>query len=75
MNKRKFTEYNILINSTALINQELRQLSEKFLKLKRDFKEKSLSDNIRIDGLKEYEKETWEETEAQFQEFFRTNLI
>lgn len=52
-----------------------KQFQEKFLKLKRDFEDRSLGDNIRIDGLKEFEKKHGKETKINSKNCFRTNLI
>ena len=62
------------LNSTNLLNNHdrnlLKQHSEKLI----DKEYRSCRNKLRIDGLMENEKETWEETEMKVKNLFRNKL-
>ena len=62
------------LNGTNLFNNHdrnlLKQHSEKLI----DMEDRSRRNNLRIDGLVENEKETWEETEIKVKNLFRDKL-
>ena len=55
--------------------EETMMMERDFVREKlRDFEDRSRRNNLRIDGLNESEKETWEDTEEKVQQIFRNNL-
>ena len=52
-----------------------KEYRKQFQEKVRDLEDRSLREKLPLDRLKEYIKGTWEETEDQLQEYFRTSLM
>ena len=61
------------LTRTSLLNADdrLKQQKEKVV----DLEDRSRRNNLRLDGIEESEKETWEETEEKMKSLFREKLL
>ena len=62
------------LNSTQLLNSNDRNLVKQHTEKLVDLEDRSRRSNLRIDGLRENERETWEETEMKVKNLFRNEL-
>ena len=62
------------LSSTHLLNSNDRNLVKQHTEKLVDLEDRSRRSNLRIDGLRENERETWEETEMKVKNLFRNEL-
>ena len=62
------------LSNTQLLNSNDRNMVKQHSEKLVDLEDRSRRSNLRIDGLRENEKETWEETEIKVKHLFRNEL-